>query len=283
MPDPIILITGATGTVGGHLVRQLAAKGARLRALLRDPAKAAGMEPFAEVAIADLLKPETLAPAFSGVDAVFVAAPPMPELETIEANAFAAAKQAGVQKIVYLSNFGAGKLSGELWQAHGRNEEQLRQMDVAWTILRPARFMTNTPFSWTTIRDTGILAENTGTGAITVIDPADIAAVAAQALSQDGHTGQTYELTSDDALTARSLAQIIGRALGRRVSLAAGSAEAKRALTKAGFPPPVVDTILLYMEAVAQGQWYRTQTVEQVLGRKPKGFSQWLAENPPKL
>lgn len=54
-------------------------------------------------------------------------------------------------------------------------------------------------------------------------------------------------------------------------------------ITLRASPPPVVDTILLYMEAVAQGQWCRTQTVEQVLGRKPKGFSQWLAENPPKL
>src|SRR5258708_35827404 len=92
---PLILVTGATGTVGSEVVKQLAATGQRVRALVRDPKKAAKFPKAVEVVHGDLEKPETLAPAFVGVEKAFVlSAGPM--LPAMEGNAFAAAKHGGV-------------------------------------------------------------------------------------------------------------------------------------------------------------------------------------------
>jgi len=91
MSKPLILVTGATGTVGSEVVKQLAATGQRVRALVRDPKKAERFPKAVEVVHGDLEKPETLAPAFAGVDKAFVlSAGPM--LPAMEGNAFAAAK-----------------------------------------------------------------------------------------------------------------------------------------------------------------------------------------------
>ena len=93
MSKPLILVTGATGTVGSEVVRQLAATGQRVRALVRDPKKAERFPKAVEVVHGDLEKPETLAPAFAGADKAFVVLSAGPMLPALEDNAFAAAKK----------------------------------------------------------------------------------------------------------------------------------------------------------------------------------------------
>ena len=128
--DNVILVTGATGTVGREVVHHLLQTGQHVRVLVHEP--------------------RTLAPAFDGVRKAFVlAAFPGPDMEKMEINAFVAAEQAGVGHIVYLSNFGAGRFDGELWTGHGANEWRLRTLTSTWTILRPTRFMSSLPFVWT--------------------------------------------------------------------------------------------------------------------------------------
>jgi hypothetical protein len=140
-----------------------------VRALVRDPAKAAKLGSAVEVVTGDLAKPETLGAAFAGADKAFVLAPPVAALETLEANAFEAAKKAGVKQIVNLSNFGAGSFGTSIWRWHGASEERLRALGVAWTILRPARFMSNTPYSWDSIKEQGTLFESTGDSKMTLM------------------------------------------------------------------------------------------------------------------
>lgn len=122
MTRPLILVVGATGTVGTVVVRHLVKAGRRVRAMVRDAAKAHNWGEAVEVVVGDLAEPETLGEAFAGADKVFVLAPPTPDLERLEANAFEAGKGAGAQHIVHLSNFGAGSFEGAIWRWHGASE-----------------------------------------------------------------------------------------------------------------------------------------------------------------
>lgn len=209
MASPLILVVGSTGTVGAEVAKQLVEAGHNVRALTRDPDKAKKLGGVIHVAFGDLAKPETLSDAFSGAERVFVLAPPVPNLEEIEAHAFAAAKRADAKHIVYLSNFGAGEFKGGIWQWHGASEKRLRETGVPWTILRPARFMSETPFPWFWDKAQRTLSEPTGGGRITFVDVRDIAAVAVKALTTTGHEGKAYELTTTEAPTGAEVAEKI--------------------------------------------------------------------------
>jgi uncharacterized protein YbjT (DUF2867 family) len=278
-----ILIVGATGTVGSELVRQLAGAGHRVRALVRNRQKADRITSLATPVIGDLAKPETLASAFAGAQRVFILSPPIPETETLERNAFDAAIEAGAKRIVYLSNYGAAE--GDVdphFHVHGKHERRLESLDVDWTVLRPTRFMNYTPFVWPSVIDRGLLIEGGGAGAMTVVDPADIAAVALKALTEGGHAGQIYELTSEDSFTAAELAQTLSRVLRRDITLFDGDLDALRtALIENGAPGEYAPLMAGAFAKVAAGLFKRTDTVAKLLGRPPRAYADWLAQNLP--
>jgi uncharacterized protein YbjT (DUF2867 family) len=280
-----ILVVGATGTVGSELVSQLAATGRSVRALVRSEEKAAGIADVAEPVIGDLSDPASLAPAFRRIERVFVLAPPVEEMSTLVGNALDVAVAAGAKRIVYLSAFGAGELDGDAhFVAHAANEKRLTSLDVDWTILRPTRFMTHTPFVWSSVLERGLLLEADGDGAMTVFDPADVAAVALAALTTEGHTGQIYKLTSEDLFTTRELADTLSRALGRELTLFQGDAEDLRsALVDCGAPPEFAPIMAGYFATVAAGFWEVTDTAARILGRAPRSYAQWLDHNLPAI
>src|SRR6185436_14267078 len=94
------------------------------------------------------------------------------------------------------------------------------------------------PFVWPSVIRNGLLIEDPGEGTITTIDPADIAAVAFKALTEDGHHGKSYDLTSEDAFTSTELAGILSRALGRDIALFRGDFDALHAALIASGAPP---------------------------------------------
>jgi uncharacterized protein YbjT (DUF2867 family) len=283
MSNPLIVVTGATGTVGSRVVKHLAEAGHSVRALVRDPAKAASLNRSAEFVVADLSKPETLEAAFTGADKAFVVAPPAANMELMAANALEAARQAGVKHVVYLSNFGAGKFGpSPVWNWHAAGESRLQALNVAWTILKPARFMTNTPFpfSWHGIKELGVLTEPTGAGRMSVIDPGDVAAVAAKLLTAGGHDGKIYQLTSSDLLTGEQIAAKIGAAIGKAVRFDDPPPdEIRAALLSKRAPDFVVESVLRYFETVREGRWHTTGAVSEILGRPPRTYDTWLRDN----
>jgi uncharacterized protein YbjT (DUF2867 family) len=278
-----ILVVGATGTVGTQLVKELAAAGHQPRALVRNNDKAQAISSLATPVTGDLSKPESLTSVFSGAERVFILAPPTPELETLERNAFDAAIAAGAKRIVFLSNYGAAEFDDEPhFHVHGKHERHLASLPVDWTVLRPTRFMNYTPFVWSSLMKRGLLIEADGVGAMTVIDPADIAAVAVKALTEDGHEGHSYELTSEDSFTAAELAQMLSPLLDRDITIFKGDIDALRdALIENGAPGEYAPLMASYFTKVNAGFYKTTDTVWKVLGRTPRSYADWLQQNNP--
>jgi len=263
-----ILVVGATGHLGTRLVGQLSAAGVKPRALVRSREKGEAIASMAMPVLGDLLAPETLADAFRGAERVFIVAPPTQDMEALERNAIDAAIAAGAKRIVYLSNFAATEGSKlRPMHIHGLHERLIASRGVDWTVLGPTRYMTYFPFNWPSVLNDGLLLEAGGSGVMTCIDPDDVATVAVKALTEDGHEGQTYRLTSEDAFTAADLAALLSKFLGRKV----------RVFESNGEPAPMA----AYFGLVAAGVYKTTDTAARVLGRAPRTYIEWLEQHPP--
>jgi uncharacterized protein YbjT (DUF2867 family) len=277
----MIVVTGATGTVGRQVVRQLVASGAPVRALVRDPNRRDGLGASVERVRADLAEPASLDSALAGAEKLFLLAVG-PELARLEANAIAAAQRAGVRHIVELSALGADQEPGiTLGRWHRQAERQLMASGMAWTIVRPAAFMSNS-FDWAaTIKAQDAVYHAAGDGKIAAIDPADIAAVAVLALTTRGHEGQAYTLTGPEALSVSEQVERIAAALGRPLrAVAIAEGEARASMLQAGVPKSMVDPLLELAALIRAGYaGLVTATVEELLGRRACSFDEWLRDN----
>jgi len=277
----MLLVTGATGHVGRELVRELDARGAAFRVLVRDPARAAGLPDRAERVIGDLDRPATLAAAMDGVERLFLLVPGI-GIEHTE-HAVAAARAAGVRHVVYLSSYAViGDPVPAMGRWHREREELIRASGIPATFLRPGGFMTNA-FDWLpTLRAGGYVLDPVGPGRVAPIDPADIAAVAAVTLTEDGHGGEQYLLTGGETFTVAEQVQILAKATGRDIEIRAVAtpAEAVRFRYPHGAPQALADALiegLTLMRADTVG--VRTDTVRRLLGRAPRTFADWCARN----
>jgi uncharacterized protein YbjT (DUF2867 family) len=161
-------------------------------------------------------------------------------------------------------------------------EEMIRASGIPATFLRPGGFMTNALDWLTTIHEHGFVLDPVGPGRFAPIDPADIAAVAALALTEDGHQGRTYVLTGEETFTVAEQVQILAAAIGRDIRLreVATAAEAVRSRFPGGAPPALAEAIgegFALMRADTVG--FRTDTVRRLLGRAPRTFADWCTRN----
>lgn len=283
MTKPLILVTGATGTIGSEVVKQLVEGGHRVRALVRDLAKAKKLGDRVEVVQGDIAKPETLAVACVGVDQVFVLTSSKdPHFAEWEGNVFNAAKQAGVQHIVKLSGsssietFMAGSPFAE-W--HGESEKRLHALGVAWTILRPGPFYSNVITDWGIIPQGGLFLP-AGNGKDQFVDPRDIAAVAVKTLTTSGHEGKIYELTGPELLSYAEVVQIIADVTGKPLKYVdVPEAAWRQTMLSVGAPSFVVESFLSYLAGVKAGQLRVTTTVPELLGRPARSYKQWAIDH----
>ena len=280
-----ILVTGATGTVGTEVVKQLVAAGQRVRALVRDPAKAK-FGGAVELVVADLSKPETLGPAFAGVDKAFVASNGL-DIAALEANAFDAAKHAGVKHIAKLSgrHLDSDFMQGtRLAQNQTASEQRLRELGIPWTIVRPGFFASN--FLLWIGSGRHVVALPVGDGSDTPTDPRDIAAVFVQVLTQPGHAGKIYEITGPEYVGYGEMVRRISAAIGTIVTLVDAPKETVRdGMVSAGIPATQADGLVRYFaEGVKAGKISPpTTTISELLGRPPRSFDDWLVDNAARL
>jgi len=277
----MLLVTGATGHIGRELARELDAKGARFRVLVRDRARAAGLPEPAERVVGDLGEPATLTAALDGVQGLFLLVPGI-GLEHTE-NVLAAALAAGVRRIVYVSSYAViGDPIPAMGRWHHEREQLIRGSGIPATILRPTGFMTNA-FDWLpTLRAEGCVLDPIGPGRAAPIDPADIAAVAALALIEDGHEGREYLLTGGESFTVAEQVRILAEAIGRDIEVrpVATPAEAVRFRYPDGAPPKLAEALVEGLTLMRQDTvGVRSDTVRHLLGREPETFANWCARN----
>jgi uncharacterized protein YbjT (DUF2867 family) len=274
----MVLVTGATGTVGTELVRLLVEAGQRPRVLSRDAGKARSLGTRVEVAVGDLDRPDTIRPALEGVDRMFL----LTKRTEQDVAVLAAARDAGVEALVKLSTQEAGwrPVEGH-GHAHHEREDLIRASGLGWTFLRPTMFMT-TPMLWApTVEAQGVVAFPGGASRLAPIDPGDVSAVACRALTEPGHDGKAYELTGPELLSVEEMVGIRGKVLGRSLTYHDLPAEVWAGhLRTVGVPEYEVDGLIETFRLVRQGRFaFVTDDVPRVLGRPARTFAAWCADH----
>jgi uncharacterized protein YbjT (DUF2867 family) len=265
-----ILVAGATGTVGGQIVKQLSELGHQVLALTRNPAKA-NFPAEVEVVVGDLTKPETLMSALEGVNSLHLikfGGDNYADLETGR-EIVAMAEKAGVQRVTVLMGGAKGAL-----------EEAVESSSMAWTFLQPVEFMANI-LEWAAgIRSESAVRLPFGDRKTAIVHEADIAAVAVAALTEDGHGGQTYTITGGEVLTPRKMVQIIGSAIGQDIRfIDLTEAEAREEWKAAGHPQQIIDFLMWVYGNTPPMGYTVVPTVEQVTGHPPRIFAQWAGDH----
>ncbi len=280
----MILVVGATGTVGRATVEQLAARGLAVRALVRSPEKAAAVAgPGVETALGDLESPRSLDAALAGVARALLVSPLDPRQVALQGNFVAAAKRAGRVHVVKLSGLGTAADSpvrSGRW--HAQVERRLEDAGLPFTHLRPPFFMQNVVRSFAaTVAAHGEMLAPMRDGAVAMVDARDVAAVAAVALTADGHAGRAYTVTGPRALSFGEVAAKLSLATGKAVSYRDVPLEAmRRRLAAAGTPPWHIDVLSDFWTVLRDGCAAQvTDAVEVVTGTAPRSFEQFAREH----
>ncbi|MBF8191183.1 NmrA family NAD(P)-binding protein [Nonomuraea sp. K274] len=272
-----ILVTGATGNVGRNVVSLLTEAGHTPRVLVRDP-RSARLPAGVEVAVGDLTEPGSLDAALEGVESVFLLWP-FVTAEGAEPVVEAIAKHS--RQVVYLSAFSvrddAEPAENGVW---GQVERLIERSGVRWTFLRAGGFAANT-LGWAgQIRDTGVVRAPYAGAARSLIHEADIAAVAASALTEDGHDGRRYLLTGPEVLTQAEQVRLIGAAIGRELRFdEQPREEAREQMVAAWGAPEFVDQALDHWARIVDEPEPVVPTVREVTGRPARTFLEWARDH----
>lgn len=271
----MILVTGATGTVGSEVLASLLpAQAGRVRALTRNPD--AVFPSGVEKVVGDLGGSD-FAPLLRGVAAVFLLTDGL-HIADHDRRLAAAAARAGVQQVVKLSALTVGHGSTDpITTWHRAGEQAIRDTGLGWTFLRPTAFMSNA-LNWApTVATHYVVHAPFAGGRTAVVDPADIGAVAAACLTQDGHDRQIYELTGPEPLTLPDQVAILSRALGRTLGyVEADPADVLAQMTSYGMPAELAHAVVELLRSSQEPfNSEPTPNVAAVTGRPAGSFADW--------
>jgi uncharacterized protein YbjT (DUF2867 family) len=279
----MILVTGASGTVGSEVLKQLRQHGAEVRAAFHNPKKAEKARAQGLDAVTlDFADRASIAAALKGVDKLFLLGATAPNQPELEINVVDEAKKAGVQHIVKLSVLDAAGEKYLLARWHRAVEKAIEGSGLAYTFLRANQFMQNfVTFYSPTIRAQGAFQFPAGDSRVSLVDVRDIAAVAVEALTGPGHQGRAYELTGPEPLSNGELALKLSAALRRPVKYVNVPPETfKQSVLASGVPRFYADMLLdLYRFYVAGGAQQVSGDVKKVTGRKPRTFDDFAREH----
>lgn len=275
----MIVVTGATGNVGRPLVGALANAGQTVTAVSRGTTASLPSRPGLVPVIADLADARSLEPALRGAKALFLLVSGAGAHVDGPA-VLRAAADAGVSRVVLLSSQAAGTRPDSVSHAPlAALEDALRSCGLEWTILRPSGFATNA-FAWIpSIREHRTVLAPFADVALPVVDPLDIAAVAAQALTDGSHAGATYVLTGPAPASPRERTQILADALGEPLGFEELSKDEARAQLLRFMPEPVADGTLDILGQPTQEEQRVSPDVRVVTGRSAHTFADWARRN----
>ncbi|MBF8190941.1 NAD(P)H-binding protein [Nonomuraea sp. K274] len=263
-----ILVTGATGNVGRHVISQLAEAGLDVRAFVRNPK--AGFP--VETVQGDLTVPETLEPALKDVESVFLLWPGFTLGNAAEVVTTIAEH---ARRVVYLS---ANVPDGS--PTHYYEVERLiRHSGLGWTFLRPGGFSANT-LGWAERIRQGVVREPYGQASRPLIHEKDVAAVAVHVLTSAGHNGATYVLSGPEQLTSAEQVRVIGEVVGRAARWEEQPPEeAREELMATWGDPAVVESALRAWAGFVTRPEQATDTVRRLLGRPALTFREWVRDH----
>jgi uncharacterized protein YbjT (DUF2867 family) len=278
----MILVTGATGTVGRPLIEVLSTAGADIRAVIRK-GQAAGLPAHVEVVVGDLSRPDTIAPALRGVTALFL------HPRAVADAAFelvALAREQGVQRVVALSAINIDDpLDQQPSRYNGDRNKEAEQAAVAsgleWVSLRPSSFASNTLQAWgAQIRAGDVVRYVYAAFEESLLDERDLAAVGARALLSDDLLGRRLMLSGPQSLSHAEMVATIGEVIGRPLRFQEVEPEVlKRGMIANGFSEPFVEALLArYAREVGQAAPV-TGEVAQILGRPARSYAEWVADH----
>jgi uncharacterized protein YbjT (DUF2867 family) len=267
----MIVVTGATGNVGGEVVRALLDRGQQVRAVTRD-GQAKGLPDAAEPVAGDLNRPDTLRPALDGASGLFL----LPGYQDMP-GLLGTAERSDVHRVVLLSGGSAG--DGDLTNAVSRymirSEEAVRGSGLAWTILRPSAFMSNALRWLPQLRAGDVVRVAFASVRTAVLDPADIGAVAAVALTSAGHDAATYRLTGPESLLPADQVETLARVLRRALRFEAQPDDEARTEMSATMPAEYVDAFFRFYADGELDESMVLPAVPDLLGRPARTFEQW--------
>lgn len=215
----MILLTGATGSIGLEVAKLLSSREVPFRAMVRNPKKADALKlPGAELVQGDFTDAPSLASALASVKSAFLLAPPVENLDVPERAFIDAAKSAGVRHIVNLSAVGAKiGVPHRFGDWHGKTEAYLAKSGMGWTLVRPNFFMQNLLGMAGMVKG-GTIYAPTGNGKSPFVDVRDIAAVVATCLTEPGHEGKTYEVSGPEDIGYEEMSATFSKVLGKSVA-----------------------------------------------------------------
>ena len=268
----MILVTGARGNVGRHVVQELIARSMAVRVLTRRPEEA-GFPAGVEVVRGDLARGTGLVDAFRAVDSVFLVRVPGAD------GVARLARDAGVSRVVLLSS-AAVELGPDnaIARTHQESEQAVLASGLSWTFLRPGAFSSNALAWAASIRSEGIVRAPFPEVATAPVDPRDVAAAAAVALSVDGHARRAYTLTGPELLTPRAQTAILGGVLGRPIAFEALTEDDARAEMAPFVPPSVAEGLMSLMRAQAHRPLGVTDSVTAITGASARSFQAWARD-----
>lgn len=268
----MILVSGASGNAGGAVLRALVGAGEKVRALVHSESKRASVPAAAEAVVGNLNRPETLREALDGVRAVFLLSGYAQMPATL-----GAIREAGAERVVLLSSSAApgGDLSNAVARYHLLSERAVQASGLPWTFLQPNSFMSNT-FQWLPqLRATDTIRAPFADVPVAMIDPDDVGAVAAAALTSEGHEARAYRLSGPEPLLPADRVRVLAEVLARELHFKAQSDAAARAEMSSVMPPEYVEAFFSFFADGRLDESTVLPTVRDILGRSPRTFEQW--------
>jgi uncharacterized protein YbjT (DUF2867 family) len=271
----MILVTGATGNAGGGVVNGLLEAGAEVRAALR-PGATVVLPDGVEAVDVDLNDRESVLAAAGGTSAAFL----LSGYEGID-RSLPDLAEVGVDRVVLLSSSAApsGDLDNAVARYHILSERAVRDSGLPWTVLQPNSFMSNA-LRWLPQLENGNVVHGPfGDVAISTINPHDLGAVAARALTTADHEGETYRLSGPEALRPAEQVAILAKYSGRDLSFEAQDDEVARAEMESQMPKEYVDAFFQFFREGLIDETTVHPTVQEVTGREPRSFEDWAEEH----
>ena len=279
-----VLVTGATGQVGGAVLEELVRRGVQARAMVRTEDRSAGLAALGvKAVVGDLERPETLPGVLSGAGRVFLMSRDDPNQPEMEGALIEAAGRIGVGRIVKLSASGAAPDSPvALMRRHAQAERILEASGVGYTILRPQLYMQNFLRFGPSIATEGRFSAPMDDRQFALVDVRDVARVAAAALTEEAHAGETYVVSGPEALSYGDAAEAIGAAIGEEVAYEPTKPVAFRdeLVAERGMPRWRADELAFIASAYGGGAGELvTDIVRRVGGEPPRTFEEFAKEH----